>query len=123
MARTYRRKTLEADTWLLTKGADDLDSIDFNEVETIETLSYRWIPGRLYYSYKVKKDSVHGKKRIAYWHSEAYRSFKEPGPSWFRNMTTERPQRREAKRQLQRYMLDSDYCVILNAKDHLEYWT
>ena len=48
---------------------------------------------------------------------------KEPGPRWFRNVFCERPQRREGKRQLQKFMLDENFEVCLNPKDPLPYWT
>ncbi len=68
--------------------------------------------------------SKYGKKALAEFHSDAGTfEGKEPGPSWFRNLTTERPQRREAKRQLHKFMLDEEFEVMLNPMDHLEYWT
>jgi len=67
--------------------------------------------------------SKEGKKRLAVFHSDKYIRFKEPGPAWFRNLFTERPQRREAKRQLDLYLRDPETVVILNAKDKLDYWT
>ena len=64
-----------------------------------------------------------GKQRLAKFHSDANKAFQEPGPSWFRNLTTERPQRRDAKRQLHRYLQGEDIEVILNPQDKLDYWT
>ena len=64
------------------------------------------------------------KKRKAYFHSDSYDcAFKEPGPSWFRNLFAERKQRRTAKRELKKFMMNEDHEVILNEKDPLPYWT
>lgn len=72
---------------------------------------------------QIDPKSKEGKKRIAKFYADKTFNFKEPGPHWFRNLNTERPQRREAKRQLGRYMRDPEFVVILNAKDPLDYWT
>ena len=47
----------------------------------------------------------------------------EPGPSWFRNLRSERPQRREVKRQLNKFLLDPEFEVLLDSKAPLEYYT
>lgn len=103
MSRTYRRKN--------------------------EKHEYRWVlrnwdvwPWCSNYT-KYDAHSKEGIKALAEFHADWYRSFREPGPAWFRNMFTERPQRREAKRQIKKFMLDKEYEVILNPKDPLEYWT
>lgn len=67
--------------------------------------------------------SKEGKKRLAEFYSDKTIRFKEPGPAWYRHITVERPQRREANRQMHRYLRDPDFVVILNAKDPLDYWT
>lgn len=68
--------------------------------------------------------SKEGKLRIAQFRSDGGTSnFKEPGPSWFRNMFVERPQRQEARMKIQRFMRDEEYVVILNGKNALVYWT
>jgi hypothetical protein len=67
--------------------------------------------------------SKEGKKCLARFYSDKYSSFKEPGPAWYRNLLTERPQRRYAKHQLALYMKDTETEVILNSKDPLDYWT
>lgn len=51
-------------------------------------------------------------------------SCKEPGPRWFRNLFTERPARRKAKRELQKYIeRNGEYEVMILPKEPLEYWT
>ena len=68
------------------------------------------------------RDSREYKKGLAEYHSDRWDWIKEPGPSWFRNLVAERPQRREAKRQLQKFLRDPKFEVCLNAKDSLPYW-
>ena len=55
--------------------------------------------------------------------SNNYRCCKEPGPSYFRNLTTERPLRRYNKLELHKYILDYEYEPNIIAKGKLEYWT
>lgn len=106
MSRTFRRKDPAGDLyWLLT--------------------DYQPIPGsRGYQRVKLDPRSIEGIKKLARYHSDSYDGFSEPGPAWFRNLMTERPQRREGKRELRKFMAKPDeYEVILNAKNPLEYWT
>lgn len=68
--------------------------------------------------------SEEGKRRIARYHSDASRTcHTEPGPSWFRTMFVERPQRQEARMKIHRYFRDPEYVVLLNAKNPRDYWT
>lgn len=105
MSRTYRRRKDTKDDlrWLLS------------DYIIGENWTYRRI--------SIDKDSDLGKRKLMEYHSEAYSNFCEPGPHWYRNITTERPQRREAKRQLNEFLKDPEFVVILNPKDKLEYWT
>ena len=106
MSKTYRRK----------KG--DQSDLEWHLTELVRIPgTYRWI------HIPIKQGTQEYKKLVAEYHSDRYRHFKEPGPAWFRNLTTERPQRREVARQLHKYKMDPDYEVILNAKDPLDYWT
>ena len=58
------------------------------------------------------------------YHSDSYDcSFKEPGPSWFRNLYTERPNRRKNKLEIRKFILDPDYEPMCIEKGKLEYWT
>lgn len=103
MSRTFRRKNAtEEKNWVLT--------------------DWVYVSG---FSQKVRipEKSREGQKAVAKFHSDAHPSFKEPGPKWFRNLFAERPQRREAKRQLKNFLKDPDREVILRAKDPLPYWT
>lgn len=103
MSRTYRRKSIPIPKYVTTEYVYDWDNGRYRDLD---------------------KNSKEYKKSLAIYLSDAgSHSCKEPGPSWFRNLYTERPQRREAKRQLQKYLLDEEFVVILNAKNKLEYWT
>lgn len=103
MSRTYRRKNKVGNHW-----------------------------GSFYYTGKWEglvfvpytKNSKEYKKGAAKFHSDAgTTSCKEPGPSWFRNLFTERPLRRHSKREIRKFMLDPDYEPIIDKKGKLEYWT
>lgn len=107
MSRTYRRKSGDPSykRWH-TSSSVRIDP---------DGWCWMWVP--------MDPASNEYKRAVARYHSDRTNNFKEPGPSWFRKLYTERPQRREAKRQLKKYMSDPDFEVILNAKDPLEYWT
>ena len=64
------------------------------------------------------------KKSSARYHSDAGTyNYREPGPSWFRNITAERPHRRSAKKQLHKFIKDYEYEVLIMNKPKLEYWS
>jgi hypothetical protein len=95
-----------------------------------ETHEYYWILRDWIFSSSllmrniIDPQSNSGKKRLAKFHSDAGTTkCKEPGPKWFRNLMTERPQRRYAKNELRKFILDTEHIVILNSKDKLKYWT
>lgn len=106
MARTFRRKQKEIAAndrfwWcsaLVKVGA-----------------SYQWIPFAI--------NSAAYKKGAARYHSDAGTYAKDPGPSWFRNLTAQRPHRYDAQRQIKKYMRDPQYEVIVRHKPKLEYYT
>lgn len=104
MSKTYRRKQDNGDyRWLLV-------DYTYNRAYILEKIH-------------IEKTSEEGKKRLINYHSDAYKPFKEPGPHAYRNLYTERPQRRESKREIRKFMLDEEYEVLLNPKNKLEYWT
>jgi hypothetical protein len=80
--------------------------------------SYKWSSRGIVYEKKVVNKTTYWKM-----HKDSTYRCKEPGPSWFRNLFTERPQRREAKRQLNKFLLDPDFEVLLDSKATLEYYT
>ena len=107
MSRTFRRKDLKEDTlWVGT--------------EWVYVDTPNWGYTGIYRISMQDKELV---KALAHYHSDAYKPFKDPGPSWFRNIFTERPQRRINKRELQKFMLDPDYEPICFDKKPLGYWT
>lgn len=104
MSRTYRRK--RGDQYTLKWVTRDLVRVSSGY--------YEWIP--------LEGDAL--KKALAKYRSDAGTwSHKEPGPSWWRNIFTERPLRRKAKRELQKYLADQDYEPIIESMGKLEYWT
>jgi hypothetical protein len=107
MSRTYRRKSLPVPKYVTREHV------------------WSWYFGGAHHHYRYFEVGSHEyKKALAKHFSDTGTySHKEPGPSWFRNLYTERPQRREAKRQIHKYFLDEEFEVILNEKDKLEYWT
>lgn len=127
MSRTYRniryRQMWGSDTnYILSDSTNDLAEIPWDEVDWVRyDPSWYWTE---HYEFKYKKNSKEGKKRIARYRSDAgTHNFKEPGPSWFRNLYTERPNRRKAKRELQKFLRDTEYEPMIEAKPPLEYWT
>lgn len=69
-------------------------------------------------------ESKEGKKRLAKFHSDCKRGFYNyVGPGWFHNMYSQRPYRRNAKKQIQLFMRDEDFEVQILNKPKREYWT
>jgi hypothetical protein len=112
MSRTYRRKNKVGNHW-----AD----LAYYTGEYVRIGYDLWWP-RVYVPFD--KQSKEYKKGVAKFHSDAgTTNCKEPGPSWFRNLYTERPLRRQSKREIRKFMLDPDYEPIIDKKGKLEYWT
>lgn len=106
MSRTYRRKS--------PHGLADLKDSLF----AYDNWPCNWIDPT-----PIDPKSKEGKEKIARYHSDATTSNNtEPGPSWFRALYTERPQRREARREIHRYFRNENHEVILNGKNRLERW-
>lgn len=111
MSRTYRRKSTKRINWWC--------SIE-HYVTELRRVEGRWRFERFYF----EKDSKEYKKGVARYHSDAATTnCKEPGPSFFRNLTAQRPHRRESKRELQKFLSDPDYEVMILSMPKLEYWT
>ena len=54
---------------------------------------------------------------LSVYHSDSYDcAFKEPGPSWFRTLVTERPLRRKNKQELKKFLLNDDYEPMCEEK-------
>jgi len=104
MSRTYRNRHPD-DIWFA-----------MHELERSARFRWDWV--------RLDPKSKIGKAKKAKVLSDSYTAFKEPGPSWFRNLVTERPQRREAKKELHKYLrADGEYEVMLIPKNPLMYWT
>ncbi len=107
MSRTYRRKNKAGNHW-----------------ESFHYYTGKWesFCPRVFIPYD--KNSKEYRKGAAKFHSDAgTTTCKEPGPSWFRNLYTERPIRRQSKKEIRKFMLDPDYEPIIDKKGKLEYWT
>lgn len=110
MSRTYRRKNTTKVGWHTT--------LEYHTSELVrgEDFSWHWVP--------YPKDSKEYKRGSAkYYGDHGTHNFKEPGPSWFRNLYSTRPERRKAKRELQKFMKNDEYEPMIMSKGKLPYWT
>lgn len=78
-----------------------------------------------HYTWVQMDPSTHEYKyaRAQYYGDFGTHNFKEPGPSWFRNLTNTRPLRQQARREIHKWMRDPDYEPLIDAMGYLEYWT
>lgn len=111
MSRTFRRINETQEHYWILRNWD----LWFKDTEVRGCANSKY--------YQLDPKSKEGKEALAKYHSDKYRSFKEPGPAWYRHMWVEKPQRREVKRQLNKFMLDEEFEVILESKPPLPYWT
>lgn len=116
MSRTYRKQASYPWSWR----------------NPLEELVDGYEPGNCiaYYSYNnlcswtvINPKSKEGRKRLARARRDKVYNFKEPGPSWFRNLFSQRPYRQAAKREIQKYLFDTEYEPMILRKPKLEYWT
>ena len=107
MSRTYRRTSKRSDQTYKKYEVSDIKKING---------SYVWVD-YIFGSPEYKRGS-------ARYHSDGGTYYcNEPGPKWFRNLTAERPHKRDAKNQLRRFVLDPSFEVVIFSKPKLEYWT
>lgn len=112
MSRTYRKTKLNRST---RKFYDKYSRHTFNYIIR-ENLIYIKIPMDINSDeYKLEINKFHRDKDIS--------RNKEPGPSYFRNLTSERPLRRKHKLELYKYKLDNTYELNIVSKGKLQYWT
>ncbi len=91
---------------------------------TIDRNYMCWSTLYTYYRVEYKPDSPTGRRLLAQARRDKVIRFKEPGPSWFRNLFEERPLRRCSKREIQRYMKDEEYEPLIDPKPRKKiYWT
>lgn len=79
-----------------------------------------WYYNELFTHYPTKRERKRAKARF---HSDKTYSFKEPGPSWFRNLFAQRPYRRESKNELRKVVQDKNYDPVIENKPKVPYWT
>lgn len=113
MSRTYRRVGQ-------TKRRGWFDNLSWYVSEWVRSdCGYMALYRRQYH-----KDSLEYKRGKARYHSDAgSHSCKEPGPSWFRTLYAERPNRRAAKNELRKFLHNEDYEPMVVSKPKLPYWT
>lgn len=87
---------------------------------TCEDENFTWKEWR---RWRIDPKSKNGVKAIAEFHADWHRPWREPGPARFRHMMIEKPNRRKAKVELNKYLLNEDYEVIIEPKPPLPYWT
>lgn len=111
MARTFRRRNETQEyRWVLREY----------DYVICEDENFTWKEWR---RWQIDPKSEQGEKILAKFHADWHRSWREPGPAWFRRMMTEKPNRRKAKVELNKYLLNEDYEVIIEPKPPLLYWT
>lgn len=131
MSRTYRKKPYQ---WRCNEPLIDWyvreDEIEWADVESahIDHMYGSW--SRFdYYTIRYKANSKTGKKKLALGRRDTVFRFKEPGPSWWRKLTAQRPYRRASKMALLKYIklgaetFHTDYEPVIESKPKLDYWT
>jgi hypothetical protein len=129
MSRTYRHKKGVPTSWYFEDPTDFWVRIKYKQ-----KIDPAWVvKEKIDYGYPhlyrwVDPDSKEGRCISGKPHRDKVVRFKEPGPHWYRNLFTDRPLRREAKRELQKFMHNPEHEPIIGASAHhykgkLEYWT
>ena len=110
MSRTYRR-TKNKPLKRVRTGEDEFIGVEWNSHQG----------GKIFHPPNSKKYQ----EDLRNFHSDHFSAaaFKEPGPSWFRNLYGNRPLRRDSKEELRKYMLDQEYDPMIPEKNKLPYWT
>lgn len=118
MSRTYRKKKVKTPEWVyrIYKTADK--KMFIKDCEPGFATDFFGSP-----VCKLRKDSNEGIRRNRKFHSDKSNNFKEPGPSWFKNLCTIRPERRRTKRELNKFFNNTEYEVQLYSKYFYKYWT
>lgn len=125
MSRTYRNRRYRQ----YFSGASDESILteywvsEFDETQVSKVEVHPFWYGDNNYKIVYRKDSKEGKKRLAkYFSDNGTHKFKEPGPSWFRNLHCTRPYRRKVKNELRKFLLDEEYEIDYN-EPYVPYWT
>ena len=113
MSRTYRRR----------KGSAKQRAYGSLAEYTVE---YIRVPGNTWCTYaRVPMDpntKEYKIKRSKYYRDKTH-NFKDPGPSWFRNLFHTRPLRRAFRRELAKWGKNPEYDVNPKPLNYLPYWT
>jgi hypothetical protein len=121
MSRTYRNLPY---SWTYPSNIlRDTFALEVPEDATLVGVKQYY--GHIWYIVEYNATSKAGKKRLAKYRKDGcVHAFKEPGPSWFRNLFSTRPYRRRMKREIQRFIeTDGEYEVPHIRKGKLPYWT
>lgn len=116
MSRTYRKKASYPWSW-----RDPLEIL-VDGYEPGDCIAYSW-RGNISAWRMLEPKSKQGRKNLARARRDKVYRFKEPGPSWFRNLFVQRPYRQDAKRQIRKFLQNEDYEPMILSKPKLEYWT
>lgn len=75
--------------------------------------------------WQIDPKSKQGVKTLAKFHSDSdrHQTYGYHCPAWLQRMMMEKPNRRKAKVELNKYLLNEDYEVIIEPKPPLPYWT
>lgn len=132
MSRTYRKKKDMSHwctpDWYLCKimSKEELKTVDPKDIDSISEFHHFYSGKGVRYSVKFSRKSEFGKRVVAKFYSDSgVWNFKEPGPSWFRRMSRTVPNRRHTKRELHKFMKNTDYepMVFDFLHKHANYWT
>lgn len=111
MSRTYRRKKAK---YLIRENRILLESYWDRE---------QWKSGYIVFYYeRIDPKSKKGKKKLAKFHSDSPQCIINwNGPSWYHNLYSQRPYRRECKRQILK-CIQYDYDISIIRKPHSPYY-
>lgn len=123
MSRTYRfRKSKYIPWWNNYEWREWVECSEEEYLASRYNTRIGWFSYISGLKYERKLEGRELKKELAKQRRDATFRCKEPGPSSYRNLTSERPHRRNAKEQLRKYLLE-DYEVIIPSKPSLDYYT
>jgi hypothetical protein len=124
MSRTVRRKNRKDEYYWVLREFTHIDKIpsDLSKYDKIAVA--RWASSDNWVDIHFSPQSKAGKKRISRYHSDAgTHKCKEPGPSWYRRLNTQKPLRQSSRMQLQQFLKDPELEVIIDNMPPLGYWT
>lgn len=106
MSRTYRRK----------RG-------DKTELEWATTNYLRVSDTWIWYWEKLDPTTKEYKQAVAKYHGDYGTShYNSRAPGWWITLTSQRPYRRDADRKIKKWLLNTEYEVIIDSKEPLPYW-